>query len=116
MSWSSLAASVAKTCSFAPGSGWLVGPPALKPVLLPALGPCPFTLKGVTLRNRIAMSPMTMYRAVDGKMSDYHVMLMGLKQQLKAGDMVPLTLTVEGKDGKKETVELKLPVKALGAN
>ena len=37
----------------------------------------PFTLKSVTLRNRIAMSPMTMYRAVDGKMNDYHVMLMG---------------------------------------
>ena len=37
----------------------------------------PYTLKGVTLRNRIAMSPMTMYRAVDGKMTDYHVMLMG---------------------------------------
>ena len=30
----------------------------------------PYTLKGITLRNRIAMSPMTMYRSVDGKMSD----------------------------------------------
>jgi 2,4-dienoyl-CoA reductase-like NADH-dependent reductase (Old Yellow Enzyme family) len=28
----------------------------------------PFTLKGVTPRNRIAMSPMTIYRSVDGKM------------------------------------------------
>ncbi len=37
----------------------------------------PYTLKGVTLRNRIAMSPMTMHRAVDGRMTDYHVMLMG---------------------------------------
>ena len=37
----------------------------------------PYTLKGVTLRNRIAMSPMTMYRSVDGKMNDYHVMLLG---------------------------------------
>jgi 2,4-dienoyl-CoA reductase-like NADH-dependent reductase (Old Yellow Enzyme family) len=36
-----------------------------------------YTLKGVTLRNRIAMSPMTMYRSVDGRMNDYHVMLMG---------------------------------------
>ena len=39
----------------------------------------PYTLRGVTLRNRIAMSPMTMYRSVDGKMSDYHVMLMGAR-------------------------------------
>lgn len=37
----------------------------------------PFTLKGVTVRNRIAMSPMTMYRSVDGCMSDFHIMLMG---------------------------------------
>lgn len=37
----------------------------------------PFTLKDVTLRNRIAMSPMTMYRSIDGRMSDFHIMLMG---------------------------------------
>ena len=37
----------------------------------------PYTLKGVTLRNRIAMSPMTMYRSVDGKANDFHVMLLG---------------------------------------
>ena len=37
----------------------------------------PFTLKGVTLRNRIAMSPMTMYRSTDGLMNDFHVMLAG---------------------------------------
>lgn len=49
------------------------------------------------------------------KPGGYHVMLMDLKQPLKAGDTVPLTLTIEGKDGKKETLELKAPVKALGA-
>jgi len=53
-------------------------------------------------------------KAVELKPGGYHVMLMDLKQELKAGDTVPLTLTVEGKDGKKETVELKLPVRALG--
>ncbi len=37
----------------------------------------PFTLKGVTLRNRIAMSPMTMYRSTDGLMNDFHLMLAG---------------------------------------
>ena len=37
----------------------------------------PFTLKNVTLRNRIGMSPMTMYRSVNGEMTDFHVMLMG---------------------------------------
>jgi hypothetical protein len=54
-------------------------------------------------------------KAVELKPGGYHVMLMDLKQQLKDGDTVPLTLTVEGKDGKKETLELKAPVKALGA-
>jgi 2,4-dienoyl-CoA reductase-like NADH-dependent reductase (Old Yellow Enzyme family) len=39
----------------------------------------PYTLKGVTLRNRIAMSPMTMYRSVDGKMNDYHLMYLGAR-------------------------------------
>ena len=39
----------------------------------------PFTLKGVTLRNRIGMSPMTMYRSVDGKMNDFHVMYLGAR-------------------------------------
>ena len=33
----------------------------------------PYTLKGVTLRNRIAMSPMTMYRSANGQMNDYDV-------------------------------------------
>jgi copper(I)-binding protein len=45
----------------------------------------------------------------------YHVMLMDLKQQLKGGESVPLTLVVEGKDGKRETLEVKAPVRALGA-
>lgn len=38
----------------------------------------PFALKDVTLRNRIVMSPMTMYRSPpDGSLGDFHVMLMG---------------------------------------
>lgn len=33
----------------------------------------PFTLKGVTLRNRIAIPPMCQYSAVDGVTSDWHL-------------------------------------------
>jgi copper(I)-binding protein len=54
-------------------------------------------------------------QAVELKPGGYHIMLMGLKQEIKAGDTVPVTLVVEGKDGKKETVEVKAPVRALGA-
>lgn len=39
----------------------------------------PFSIKGVTLRNRIGMSPMTMYRSVDGRMDDYHLMYLGAR-------------------------------------
>jgi copper(I)-binding protein len=56
--------------------------------------------------------------AVELKPGGYHLMLMDLKQQLKAGDSVPLKLVIEGKDGKRETLEVKAPVRALteGAN
>lgn len=39
----------------------------------------PLTLKGVTLRNRIGMSPMTMYRSVDGQLGDFHLMYLGAR-------------------------------------
>ena len=54
-------------------------------------------------------------KSVELKPGGYHVMLMDLKQQMKDGDTVPVTLVVEGKDGKKETIALKAPVKDLAA-
>jgi len=52
-------------------------------------------------------------KAVELKPGGYHVMLMDLKQELKAGESVPLTLVIEGAGGKRESVEVKAPVKAL---
>lgn len=46
-------------------------------------------------------------QAVALKPGSYHVMLMGLKQPIKAGETVPLTLTVEGEDKQRTTVEVK---------
>jgi copper(I)-binding protein len=54
-------------------------------------------------------------KAVELKPGAYHVMMMGLKQPLKAGDKVPLTLVIEAKGGKRETLILNAPVKPLGA-
>ena len=54
-------------------------------------------------------------KAVELKPGGYHVMLMDLKQPLKDGDTVPVMLVVQGKDGKKETIELKAPVRPLAA-
>ena len=55
-------------------------------------------------------------KAVDLKPGGYHVMLMDLKQELKPGELVPVTLVIEGKDGKRETVEVAAAVRALGAS
>ncbi|ABA73950.1 MULTISPECIES: copper chaperone PCu(A)C [Pseudomonas] len=52
-------------------------------------------------------------KAINFDPNGYHVMLMGLSAQLKEGDSVPLTLTIENAKGEKETVEVKAPVKAL---
>jgi periplasmic copper chaperone A len=54
-------------------------------------------------------------KVVELKPGGYHVMLMDLKQQLKPGDTVPVTLVLEGPDKKRETLEIKVPVKALAA-
>lgn len=37
----------------------------------------PLTMRGVTLRNRIVMSPMCQYSAVDGMASDWHLVHLG---------------------------------------
>jgi periplasmic copper chaperone A len=83
---------------------------------------------GIVEVHEMAMDGNVMkMRAVDGgldlppgkpvelKPGGYHVMLMELKQQLKAGDTVPVTLVIQGKDGKRETLELKVPVRPLAA-
>ena len=59
----------------------------------------PYTLKGVTLRNRIVMSPMTMYRSHDGLMNDFHVTLLGSRAAGGFGLVFPeqLAITPEGR-------------------
>lgn len=54
-------------------------------------------------------------KVVELKPGGYHVMLMDLKQPLKAGDTVPVTLVLEGPDKKREVVEIKASVRALAA-
>ena len=56
-------------------------------------------------------------RAVALKPGGQHLMLLDLKQPLKAGDTVMLSLVVEAADGTKtrETIEVKASVRALAA-
>jgi periplasmic copper chaperone A len=43
----------------------------------------------------------------------YHIMLVGLKHQLKAGDAINLTLQVEHPGKKLESITVKVPVKPI---
>ena len=54
-------------------------------------------------------------RTVELKPGGYHVMMMDLKQQMKDGDVVPVTLVVES-GGKRETIEVKAKVRAATAS
>ncbi len=53
-------------------------------------------------------------RTMELKPGGYHVMLMDLKQQLKGGESVPITLVFEDEAKKRFTQEIKAPVTALG--
>ncbi|WP_029617807.1 bifunctional salicylyl-CoA 5-hydroxylase/oxidoreductase [Pseudorhizobium marinum] len=45
----------------------------------------PYTLRGVTLKNRIVMSPMAMYSATDGLIGDFHLVHLGARALGGAG-------------------------------
>lgn len=42
-----------------------------------------------------------------------HIMLTGLKRPVAAGELVPLTLVFEGRNHRRETLELKVPARSL---
>jgi hypothetical protein len=46
----------------------------------------------------------------------FHIMLMDLKQPVKNGETVPLRLTIEYPDKKREVVEVKAQVRGLGTS
>jgi copper(I)-binding protein len=73
----------------------------------------------MTMKNDVmSMGPVKFVELPAGKAvkldpNGYHVMLMGLTAQLKEGESVPLTLTVENAKGEKEIIDVKAPVRAL---
>ena len=52
-------------------------------------------------------------KTIEFKPGGYHLMLMDLKKQIKVGDVIPLSLVLEGKDKKRETIEIKLKARSL---
>lgn len=70
---------------------------------------------GVMRMRAVPSLPLPAGKAVDLKPGGYHVMLMDLKSQVKDGDTVPVTLVVEGADGKRQSLDLKVPARAAAA-
>ena len=70
---------------------------------------------GVMKMRAVDVFALPMGKAVELKPGGYHVMLMDLKSQLKDGDAVPLTLTFETKDGKRQTLEVKASARNMNA-
>lgn len=72
-------------------------------------------MKGNVMEMRaIDALPLPAGKAVELKPGGYHVMLIDLVKPLGKGDTVPVTLTIQDKDGRKSTVEVKAEVRALG--
>ena len=55
-------------------------------------------------------------QVVELKPGGYHVMLMDLKAQAREGDKLPVTLTFQDKAGKRFTMDVQAPVRALTAS
>src|SRR6266511_1372108 len=55
----------------------------------------PLSLRSVTLRNRIAVSPMCMYSAEDGRANDWHLVHLGARAVGGAGLVVFEATAVE---------------------
>ncbi|MFG6486633.1 copper chaperone PCu(A)C [Roseateles sp. BYS78W] len=70
---------------------------------------------GVMKMRAVDALPLPAGQAVALKPGSYHVMLMGLKAPIKAGEAVPLTLTVEAEDGKRTVVEIKADARSAAA-
>ena len=64
--------------------------------------------------RRVSAIELPAGKPVELKPGGLHLMLMGLKAPLKAGETVAFTLVVEGRDGKRETLLVKAPVKPAG--
>jgi len=62
---------------------------------------------GVMKMRAVDALPLPAGQAVALKPGSYHIMMMGLKAPIKAGESVPLTLTVEGEDKQRSNIEVK---------
>jgi copper(I)-binding protein len=71
---------------------------------------------GVMKMRPAGRLPLPAGKTVMLKPGGYHIMLMGLKQQLKPGDVVPITLKIENAKKKVESVTVNAEVRELSAS
>lgn len=71
---------------------------------------------GVMQMRQITALELPAGQTVELKPGGYHLMLMELKQPLKAGEQLPLELRVERAGKPVERLKLSLPVRALGGH
>jgi copper(I)-binding protein len=74
-------------------------------------------MDGDTMRMRALSAGLELPagQPVQLKPGGYHLMLMDLKRPLKDGEQIAVTLVIEGADKKRETLDIKAAVRALGA-
>jgi copper(I)-binding protein len=71
--------------------------------------------QGVMKMRAMTGLPLPAGKPVDLAPGGYHLMLMGLKRPLAAGESVPISLVVESADRTRQTMELKVTVRPLTA-
>jgi copper(I)-binding protein len=72
------------------------------------------TMEGGVARMRpVEAIELPAGKAVELKPGGYHVMLMQVPRPLKEGETVPVTLIVETKEGKRESIAVQAPVRPL---
>lgn len=59
----------------------------------------PFTVRSITLKNRVVVSPMAQYSAVDGTVGDYHLVHLGARA-LGGAALVMAEMTCTSADGR----------------
>ncbi|MFT4100046.1 MAG: copper chaperone PCu(A)C [Burkholderiaceae bacterium] len=75
------------------------------------------TMQGDVMKMReIPSLALPAGKTVELKPGGYHVMLMNLTQQVKAGDVVPLTLTFQNAAGQRQDLQVQVPVHPLNAS
>jgi periplasmic copper chaperone A len=74
------------------------------------------TTEGGVMRMRpVEAIELPAGQAVELRPGGYHVMLMQVPRPFREGEAVPITLVVETADGRRESVTIEAPVKALTA-